>query len=163
VPVAIGVIIAVVGVMGMIDDIERMKRVVMPGEVEIELGAGEWVVYGETTSTVDGRGYHTTSISLSCMMVDAASGEPMRIETPTGSTSYSIGGFKGQSMFELDLPRAGTYRLTCEGGGDAVLAFGRGIGGGLGLIFGGVFGGIIAAVVTLFLVRRKRKRAAAAS
>ncbi len=110
------------------DDVVDMKRVVVPGEAEVELGAGEYVLYAETTSEVDGRGYHAEGVSFSCSVTDP-DGAPVSLETPSTSSSYTMFGFAGKSAFELDAPLAGTYRIDCRGdGGPAVLAIGRGFG-----------------------------------
>jgi hypothetical protein len=140
-----------------------MKRVVVPGQAELELSSGDHVIYGELQSTVDGVGYVASSIQVRCMMTSAG-GEGVILTTPGASTSYELGGYKGQSMFAFTIREAGTYQLACQNDGDpAVLAIGRGIGAGIAVVAVGIVGGLIAAIVVLLLVRRKRKRAAAAA
>ena len=160
IPIAIAGVAGYLAFSGMVDQIEKMKRVVMPGEHQLELAAGEHVVYGETTSTVDGTAYHTTSISLSCNLVEVASGEPVRLETPTGSTTYSLGGYAGQSMFQFELARGGAYLFTCTSGENdpAVLAIGPGIGAGIVLAVLSIVLPLIAAIVIAVVIRRKRRR-----
>lgn len=161
VPVAIGVALAVVGVFRMIDEIEAMQRVVVPGEDDLELAAGDYVVYGETESQVSGTYYRNTSIALRCA-ITGPDGQQITLDTPTGTTKYTMGGYSGQSMFEFEAPSAGTYHLQCTGDGSpAVLAIGTGIGTGIVLIVVSALVGFIAALVVFFVVRRKRKRAAA--
>jgi hypothetical protein len=161
VPVAIGGIIAAVAMSSLLGDIEGMKRVVVPGEATLELGAGDYVVYGELQSTVDGVAYRATSVQVRCMMTTAG-GEGVILTTPGASTSYSLGGYQGQSMFEFTIREAGTFQLVCQNDGDpAVLAIGHGIGAGIAVVAIGMGAGFIGAIVVLLLVRRKRKRAAA--
>lgn len=161
VPIAIGGIVAAIAFSSLLGDIEGMKRVVVPGEATLELGAGDHVVYGELTSTVDGVAYHATSFAVRCRMT-SADGEVVALTTPGASTSYTLGGYQGQSMFELTIGEAGTYQLACQNDGDpAVLAIGRGLGAGIAVVAIAMGVAFIGAIVVLLLVRRKRKRAAA--
>ncbi len=145
---------------GMVDEVRGMARVVVPGSGEVRLEAGSYVVYGETRSVVEDESYFTTSMSMRCNVVDSASGAPVPLESTTGSSSYTMGGFEGRSMFELAVPRAGAYRVTCEGdGGPATIAFGRGIGRAIFQLLGAIGGGIAGAVVIAVVIDRMRSKA----
>jgi hypothetical protein len=164
VPVVVGVAIAVRGVSRVIDWAEDMPRVVVPGSGEVSLGGGNHVVYAETESRLNGTVYRTSSLELRCSM-HASDGMSIALETPSARSTYEIGGFSGESMFAVTIPRAGAYRLSCEGtGGPATLAVGTGFGMQIVGILVGAMGGIfgtIAIVVVVFLVRRARRRAGA--
>lgn len=93
---------------------------------------------------------------------------------PGFSSSYSIGGHSGKSVFAFDITAPGRYRLSVAYSGgrgepQTVIAVGRGFLGRLiGTIFGAigsVFAGFIAALVlvlTTYFGRRKMLRAAQA-
>lgn len=164
VPVVVGVAIAVRGFYGVVDWAKGMPRIVVPGTGEISLGAGSYVVYGETLSRLDGTVYRTSSLELRCSL-QASDGASIALETPSARSTYELGGFSGESMFAVTIPRAEAYRLSCEGtGGPATLAVGTGFAMQILWIFVGVFGGIFGAVaiaVAVFFVRRARRRAGA--
>ena len=160
VPIAIGGIVAAVAMSSLLGDIEGMKRMVVPGEATFELEAGDYVVYGELQSTVDGVAYRASSVQVRCILASPA-GEPVKMTTPGSSTSYTLGGYQGESMFEFTIATAGTYQLGCANEGDpAVLAIGHGLGAGIAVVAVSMVVAIIGAIVVLVLVRRKRKRAA---
>jgi hypothetical protein len=156
VPLTIGILVAIKLVFAMLDDIEQMERVIVPGERDLQLDAGEHVLYAESRSVVDGVSYQTGSVSLRCGVRDAAGAE-VALDTPNGSTSYAIGGYAGQSMAELHVATAGTYRLTCTGG-PAVVAVGHGIGARLVSVVVVAFAGFGLAVLVVVLVRRRRRK-----
>jgi hypothetical protein len=164
IPVALGALIAIMSLRGMADTIERMPRVVVPGKGELALEAGDHVAYGETRSELDGTVYLTSSLQLRCNMVASPGGEAVELTAPTAATNYGVGGFQGQSMFTLTIPRAGTYELACDGeGGPATIAVGPGIGAAIGITLGSMLGGAAAMVAVIIVVRRRRRRARAAS
>lgn len=126
IPGIVAVAIAVWLVIGMIEDVERMPRVVIPCTHELSLAAGHHVIYGETASMVDGVAYVATSFSVRCSLT-APDHTALALERPTGSTHYSIGDYSGQSLFAVDVPRTATYRLACESpDARSVLAIGSG-------------------------------------
>lgn len=156
VPIAVGCAIGTWGIFSMLDNIEAMQRLAVPGSRELALEAEEYVIYGETQSVVDGRGISVTSFDAECR-ITAPDGAFLELESRTASTTYSFGSYAGKSMFDVTVPAAGTYLLECRGG-PGVVAIGGGIGAGLGLILGGMFGGLIVGLIVLFVVRRKRKQ-----
>lgn len=160
VPVLLGIAIAGATCSAMIGDIESMQRVVVPGEGQLELEAGEYVAYGETDSTVNGVVYTNTGFSVRCGLV-GPDGAEVPLEQPTGKVSYTMGGYSGRNFFELTAPTKGTYTLRCEGtDAPGVIAVGKGVGSRIVILVLSALGGIIAGVVTFFVIRRKRKRAA---
>lgn len=142
--------------------VKDMQRVVLPADRDIDLKKGEFVVYGETKSTVDGKEYRAGKFNVKCNP-DLGRGATMR--TRSTKSSYSFGSYTGESLFTLDVPQDGTYKLTCgTSENSAVLAIGKGIGGsivqGVLGILAGVFGAIAVFVVVLVL-RISSARAAA--
>jgi hypothetical protein len=160
VPLGIAAIVVVTNLGALIDDVEHMPRVVVPGQGTVKLAAGDYVVYGETDSHVDGVAYINGSISVSCTLA-AADGSPITLESRTGTTTYTLGGYQGRSMYDVAIPRTGEYRLTCEGDQKpAVLAIGHGFAKKLVVaILTGILGLMLTGgvVVVIFLKRRKKK------
>jgi hypothetical protein len=137
-----------------------MQRVVVPGEADLQLGQGEYVLYGESRSVVDGTAYVNDSFSARCAVLDVESDTQVALTSPTGSTTYTGFGYAGQSMFELDVPHAGTYRLHCEGDdAPAVIAVGRGIGTSIILLVVSILGGVIGFIAIMATVANRRFRA----
>jgi hypothetical protein len=156
--VMIGVTIAVVGGLQLLDDVIDMPRVVVPGSGEVTLAAGDHVIYGESRSELDGTAYVVNSLQLRCAM-QSSDGEPIALTAPSARVSYGIGGFSGESMFATTIPKAGRYQLRCDGqGGPATLAFGTRIGTEIVVMVVGGVGGMLGAVVILLVVRRLRRR-----
>jgi hypothetical protein len=140
--------------------VDAMQRLVMPGQHEGELAAGSHVLYAETRSTVDGKGYVWNGGTLQCDLVDSASNQPVPMRTATASENYSFGGFAGQSMFEFDIATAGRYRLACEAeSGPMVVALSQGA--VLGSMFYAMLGGFVVAaagLTTILLTWDKRRK-----
>jgi len=156
VPLAIGAALGTWVMLGMLDEIGEMPRLVVPGERDVALDAKEYIVYGETQSVVDGVGYAHVAFSVTCTL-DDADGAPVALEARSSSTKYTFGSYAGSSMFEVDVPKAGTYHLSCDGG-PGVVAIGGGLGARIGLVVAAILGGMAVAVVVFFLVRRRRKQ-----
>lgn len=141
--------------------VDRMLRLVMPGEREGELAAGSYVLYAETHSAVDGTSYAWNGGSLQCAVVDSASNQPVPIKAATARESYSFGGYAGQSMFEFDIARTGKYRVGCdvESGAPMVIALSQGA--VLGSMFYATLGGFLmaaAGLTTILLTWDKRRK-----
>ncbi len=174
---AIGIAVLVVGfavfgvflvtrISGLAPDI----RVVVPGTHEIYLGdAGKYTVFYEYRSVVDNQIY-STGESLSGLGVTLKSKRDSRevaMSTPSGTTTYKIGGRAGVSVLKFEVEEPGTYILSADyvgsaSGPDVVLAIGKfsilaTILIALGIFFGTlIVGGFI--IVRTFLKRRKAGR-----
>jgi hypothetical protein len=161
VPLAIGLGIGALSFLHMIDDIKQMPRVVVPGEHAIELAGGDYIVFGESDSVVDGTAYHAEHFSVRCHLT-GASAEPIELHSTAASTHYAIGGFSGTSMFTFTLPSMESVTLACTTDQDvkAVLAIGRGIGVRVVLAVLSLLGGILGTVLAMIVVYRRRKRLA---
>ena len=130
----------------LIDSVDSMPRVAMPGVGEFTLPEGDIAFYAEPAP-----------VKARCKLVGDA-GE-VALEEPTARTSYSIGERRGQSMFNATLPKAGSYRLTCDSQAHFEIAAGH-IGAGIVmLVIGGiVLLGIATAISVVTFVRRRSKR-----
>jgi len=141
--------------------VDRMQRLVMPGEHEVELAAGSHVLYAEARSTMGGTSYVWHGGALQCTVVESASSRPVPLNATTMNESYSFGGFEGQSMFELDVVTAGRHRVACEvaSGGPMTVALSQG--GVLGGMLYGMLGGFViaaAGLTTILLTWDKRRK-----
>jgi hypothetical protein len=145
-------------------------QVVVPGTHEIYLGdSGKYTVFYEYRSVVDDRIY-STGESLSGLGVTLKSKRDSRevaMSTPSGTTTYEIGGRAGVSVLKFEVEEQGTYILSADyvggaSGPDVVLAIGKfNILGtiliALGIFFGTLsVGGFI--ILRTFLKRRKASR-----
>jgi hypothetical protein len=153
-----------------------LTRTVVPGASLLSLDEpGTYTIYHEADSVVDGKLYAAASIAgLSVSVTAEANGQAIAVVVPGFSSSYSLGGHSGKSVFAFDIATPGRYRLSAQyAAGNSepqtVLAVGRGFVGPLiGAIFGAiasVFAGFIAALVlvlTTYFRRRKMLRAAQA-
>jgi hypothetical protein len=163
VPIVIGVALAAVSIAGLVDAVKAMQRVVVPGEGPLTLDAGEYVIYGESESHVGDRVIVNKAFSVRCV-VAAADGSQLVISHPSSKSSYTFSGYAGESLFNLSVPTAGSYRLKCDSdSGEAVLAVGRGIGIKLVMALASGLGGVVAAIVVFVVIYRRRKRLNAAS
>ena len=145
-PLAAGIALCVHFVFALRDDIRDMQRVDVPGEHELYLEPGEYVIYAEGGT-----------VSAQCAMVDDTTGEPVTLELPTGKTTYAMFGHSGQNMFEMTIPREGGYHLACEGG-PGTLAIGHGIGLSIVAIGLAPVGGVLLTAIARAIVATLRSR-----
>jgi hypothetical protein len=155
--------------MGMMPEIQ----VVVPGEHEIHLSdSGTYTVFYEYRSEVDGRVYATAQ-SLSGLLVALRSKDDfteVALSSPSGSTTYSVGGRAGVSVLKFEIDEPGTYVLSADyapgaDGPDVVLAIGklnllRTILIALAIVFGPLIAGAFV-IVRAFLQRRKATKESA--
>ena len=145
---------------------DALTRFVVPGEHQLSLAAGNYTIFHETESVVDGKVYSNPGLGGLTVAVTGPGGDTVPL-TAAGSGHYTFGGHKGTSLFDFEASRAGDYTVTAQYAGDAsgpdtVLAVGAGFMSSLlGTIFGALgiafAGSIIAAIlVVMTLVRRRR-------
>jgi hypothetical protein len=146
-----------------------MIRVVVPGNAVLTLDkAGQYTIYHEKKSTVDGRYYASETVSgLRLRLADEATGTPVKLTEPAVAANYTIGNKTGSSIYAFTIDLAGRYRLAAdlaEGRSEpkAVLAIEQGM---LGEMFSLIFGtmaiafagmGIAGAIVLVVLWRRSK-------
>jgi hypothetical protein len=154
-----------------------LVRVVVPGSSVLALDKpGAYTIFHEQKSFVDGQYYASKSVEgLRVVLVAEAGGAAVKLDEPSGSSSYSIGNREGTSILGFTIDRPGNYRLTASlasGRSEpkAVLAVGQGMMGALfSMIFGTMaisFGGLgVAGVVVLVTLwqQSKAKKAQAAT
>lgn len=144
--------------------VARFPRVVMPGTEVVELRTGEYELFHESRSVVDGHAYRgRTPMGLSCEFVSVVGRRKLRTWSSAGTTNYAFGHFKGRVVGEFTVDVAGSYELSCDADDDEpfVIAMGQGmqrqiLWGGIPMLLG-TFGGIIFMIV----LWRWRKRALA--
>jgi hypothetical protein len=141
----------------LVHNIDSMQRLVVPGERTLTLERGDYKVFAERESVVDGVAYETDRIAVRCSLDD--NGKPVELRQATGKIQYSMGGYSGRAIFVFTMPAAGTLRLACTSeDGKAVVAVGTGIGTSivaavLTLVFGII--GTVGAFVIVFTLRRR--------
>jgi hypothetical protein len=148
----------------------ELQQVVVPGEAELVLDEpGSYTIFHERESVVDGRYYSSPEeiSGLEVRVVSSATGAPVQLEAPGASTTYSLGGRAGVSIFSFTIEKPGRYHLSAGypggvEGGQLVLAVGHGFGrklvetilGGVGIGFASFALAVTIAGVT-FWKRRK--------
>jgi hypothetical protein len=159
-----GVALMVMGFGQLSSAVEEMRRVVMPGKLEIVLPAGRTTLYGERRSIVDGKVYRTEALEFRCRALDLE-GRAVPL-APAPAVAYTVGGYEGSADIDLDIPAPGTYVVECEGPSPFVLAVGQGIGTWIVLMIAGAvpagLGMLVALVVLIKRTRQKRRAARAA-
>lgn len=151
----------------------RMKQVVMPGSVTLDLGeAGTYTVFHERRSVVDGKSYSSDSTAGLRLSVFAPDGTELNL-TPSSGSTYTFNGREGRSLSTFQVVTPGQYRVTGtlpNGRTEPkiVLALGVGVLGGMfkmiGLSIAFAIGGVaIAALIVILTVigRSKARRASA--
>jgi len=156
-----------------LDELTRgLVQIEVPGEKVLTLEPGHYTIFHEHQSTVDGRIYSGTDVTgLVVRVAPVDGGEPLALEQPGVTSSYSLGGRSGYAVLVFDVTEPGDYRLTAgyaqgEEKSKAVLAVGRGMTGGiLSTVFSAIgiafLGFAVAAVVAVMTYRRRRAGAAA--
>ncbi len=139
-------------------------QVIVPGRSELRLTEpGEYTVFHEYQTLIGGQVYSTSAgLDLECRLASAASGSSIPLAGASASTTYSIGGRSGRSIWEFGIAEPGGYALDCSyasgaEGPETVLAIGHGtlekivtvIFGGIGILFASVAAGGVIAVFTL--------------
>lgn len=103
-------------------------QVVLPGEHELTLDReGEYTVFWESTSVVDGRTYASTQLSGLRLKVRAAdSGRELEVVGSSTNATYSTGSRVGQSVGAFVVETPGAYVLSgaTGDGSEVVLAIG---------------------------------------
>jgi hypothetical protein len=163
--IGVGLIISAVAMASvsfgsMLNTIEGMHRVVVPGRHTITLPAGTSTLYAEQRSIVDGKTYDVDGEFRYRCGID----EPRRKFTftkATGKITYSIGDYAGHDAWDIDVVEAGDYMLVCESERQFSMALGRGVGSAIAVAIVGLVPFIlgILCIVIVFLKRRKQLRA----
>lgn len=160
------IVVLITGISSSMDSIGN--RFVVPGSQIIELkDAGNYSIYFEYSSIIDGKVYETSSINgLVCTLTNNKTGDDITLKNPTIDSDYSMNGRKGKSLFDFSIEESGKYTIQAKyesGEGEkAVLAIGQGFGMAIirivlisiGILLVGIGGGI--AIFILTFVKRKK-------
>ncbi|MCP4611573.1 MAG: hypothetical protein GY845_22920, partial [Planctomycetes bacterium] len=143
-------------------------RFVVPGTEELDFDStGEYTIFYEYRSSIDGKGY-STSESLKGVEVSLRSKDGIQsvpLFSSSWNTSYEIGSRAGKSLFEFEIEEPGTYILTTNYQDETptpkvVFAIGPSfdIMGTILRSFGIGFGGFVLGVLLLLWVFLKRRQ-----
>lgn len=162
----VAIVLFVTGILGSAPD----TRFVVPGEQELEFkDTGEYSLFYEYQSTVDGVTYstaeHLTGMVVTLHSLDGSLEVPL--EDASVSTTYTIGSRSGVLLANFSIDESGTYVLTAQyqdgrTAPDVVLAVGRFSFVKMllpGILLG--FVGFVAGVLLLVWVLVKRRKAGA--
>lgn len=150
----------------------EMQQIVVPGESDLQLiDVGEYTVFYENQTVVDGRIYSTDE-NISGLRIEVknkTTGIKVASYSPKGSFSYSFGDRTGRSVLAFNIEQPGIYQLSAEypegtNGPQVVLAVGHGLAGSLvsGIMLPMMlfFGSIAAAAIIVIVTYLKRHEAA---
>jgi hypothetical protein len=156
---------------GVMHTTDSLTQIVVPGSTELDLRPGQYSVFLEEQSVVNGKVYSTTQSidGLACHVSSVLSGAAIAIRKASMSTSYSVNGRSGHSVLEFPIQQPGRYRFACDygessRGPELVVAVGTGVDeaifgtvlGGLAAFLGGGGGGLI--VVLFVVIKREREK-----
>ncbi len=153
------------------DRVVGMARARMPGHLVVELDPGEYVLYLEERSVLDGRPYYSPpSIGPICSVIQPTTGERVPVVGSSSATGYMTWSYSGRPLGSFRVERGGTYRIDCEvplpagaparsGGPSFVVAVGVGLAAWtvavpIVVICAAAFAGLVAILV----VRSKRRK-----
>jgi hypothetical protein len=146
-PAVVGVALCVYFVFELKREIDDMERLRVPGEVELYLPAGDYVLYSEGKE----------AFSIQCAVVDDATGEEVPLEVDTGTT-ITVLDQSLRSVFEMSIPREGSYRVMCEGD-PVTIAISDGLGGEIaGAVVSALAGFILMGGAMALVARSRQKR-----
>ncbi len=154
---------SIVAFSSMLNGIEGMQRVAMPGRAQIHLPPGTSVLYAEQRSVIDGKRIEVAhDFKYRCGIDEKERKVEFR---KAGSTvTYSIGDYAGAAAWDVDVVTDGDYPLVCESEQPFVMAIGRGVGSWIVVAVMGLVpflaGGVV--ILIVFLKRRRQSRAATA-
>ena len=145
---------------------DGLTRFVVPGERTLALVAGDYTIFHEAQSVIDGRIYASEGLGGLAVSVAGPDGGGVPL-TAAGSGRYTFGGHSGYAVFNFTAAAPGNYTIAARyddgaAGPETVLAVGAGfLSSLLGTIFGALafaFGGaIIAAIIIVGALLRRRR------
>jgi hypothetical protein len=150
--------------------VAAMPRAEMPSRLALEIGPGEYDLYLEEQSVIDGRTYYSPDYpGLVCKLIHEAEGRILPVTTSSTSTSYRVASYSGRSIGSFRVDDAGVYLVACEvprppdaprgtGGRRFVIAVGADVGRTAIASVAGTFGSMLAGLAMLLVVRSKRKK-----
>jgi hypothetical protein len=107
---------AVLGVAAARSSVTDMDRFAAPGQLVVRLPVGEHRLSYERRSVIDGKAITgPADISrLACQIASVETGEPVVLQPPTITRSYSMAGYEGTTLHRFETETAGEYLITCD-------------------------------------------------
>ncbi len=146
----------------MLNTVEGMHRVVVPGTHTITLPPGISTLYAEQRSVVDGKTYDVDGAFRYRCGIDEKQ-RKVTFAQATGKVTYSIGDYAGHNAWDIDVVESGDYTLVCESEKQFVMAVGRGVGSAIVVAIVALvpFIGGVVFILIVYLKRRRQLRAGA--
>jgi hypothetical protein len=151
-----------------------LTRFVVPADIDLTLDEpGQYTIFHESESVVDGKLYTAPGISGLRITVVGDDGKTIAVANPNFSAHYAFGGHTGDAVLVFSIAAPGRYRLSAtypsgQTEPKTVLAVGRGfVGALLRMIFGVLasafvgFAAALALVLTTYFRRRRLMHAPA--
>jgi hypothetical protein len=110
-----GMVAALVGALHDVSGLDsKFTRFAMPGSVDLHIvEPGQYVIYYEHRSVVDGEIFQTPSVTDIKCSVTNRSGEAVAINPTAYTATYTLGGREGTTLAEFSVPSPGTYVISC--------------------------------------------------
>jgi hypothetical protein len=90
-----------------------LRQVVVPGTANLALDeAGEYTIFHERRSVIDGQYYASSDISGLRVTLTGPGGAAIPLDRPAMSSRFTVGGREAFSIFTFRIEQPGTYRLT---------------------------------------------------
>lgn len=148
---------------------DSLTQLVVPGKAELSLQQGQYTVFLEEQSIVNGEVFSTTQSvdGLVCRISSVPSGAAVPIGQASSNVTYSVNGRSGHSVLEFSIQQDGKYGFACDYGESpmgprVVVAVGSGVGEAIFRIVAvallSAFGGVGAGVIPILVVAIKRER-----
>jgi hypothetical protein len=102
------------GVRGLSGFPDELTRVAAPGQSHLTLDPGDYVIFYEYRSVVNGEVVNGPEQppGMTTAMVAADTRTPVQLRSPSGETSYAVGGRAGRSIAEFTIDRPGDYVIA---------------------------------------------------
>lgn len=151
---------------------DSLTQIVVPGSTELSLQRGQYSVFLEEQSIVNGKIYSTTQSidGLVCHVSSVQTGAVVALEKASTTASYSVNGRSGHSVLQFLVQQDGRYVFACDYGENSkgpvvVVAVGSGVSEAifrtvtesLAAFFGGCGAGLIVVLVVVFKRDREKQ------
>ncbi|HUH03631.1 MAG TPA: hypothetical protein VML75_16665 [Kofleriaceae bacterium] len=156
---------AVLGVAAARSSVTDMDRFAAPGQLVVRLPVGEHRLSYEQRSVIGGEAITGPAdiTRLACQVASVETGEPVILQPPNITRSYTMAGYEGTTLHRFETETAGEYLLTCdypEPGVVIPLAIGEGftVGAVVSFLVGITLSFIVGVILFWFTFVRRRSR-----